>query len=142
HRSLCAGHIEAASSQRPGRADVPASRARRNRPTGGARRSAGRFDESVGAAQHRVHALVRLIHYRFIELADRRSIGMSVERKEENTAAEGKGLRVGLSGKLLLFTALFVMIGEILVFVPSIANYRLAWLSDRLSAAHTAALVL
>jgi signal transduction histidine kinase len=67
---------------------------------------------------------------------------MSVERKEENTAAEGKGLRLGLSGKLLLFTALFVMIGEILVFVPSIANYRLAWLSDRLSAAHTAALVL
>jgi signal transduction histidine kinase len=51
-------------------------------------------------------------------------------------------VRLGLSGKLLLFTALFVMIGEILVFVPSIANYRLAWLSDRLSAAHTAALVL
>src|SRR5690606_35141922 len=51
-------------------------------------------------------------------------------------------VRLGLSGKLLLFTALFVMIGEILVFVPSIANYRLAWLSDSLSAAHTAALVL
>lgn len=50
--------------------------------------------------------------------------------------------RLGLSGKLLLLTVLFVMIGEILVFVPTIANYRLAWLSDRLAAAHTAALVL
>jgi signal transduction histidine kinase len=67
---------------------------------------------------------------------------MSMQRNEERMAAEGKGARLGLSGKLLLFTALFVMIGEILVFVPSIANYRLAWLSDRLSAAHTAALVL
>ena len=67
--------------------------------------------------------------------------GMSVERNEERPAADGKA-RLGLSGKLLLLTALFVMIGEILIFVPSIANYRLAWLSDRLSAAHTAALVL
>lgn len=49
---------------------------------------------------------------------------------------------LGLSGKLLLLTALFVMVGEILVFVPTIANYRIAWLSDRLASAHTAALVL
>jgi signal transduction histidine kinase len=34
------------------------------------------------------------------------------------------------------------MLGEVLIYVPSIANYRLAWLSDRLAAAHTAALVL
>ena len=51
-------------------------------------------------------------------------------------------LRVGLSGKLLLLTVLFVMVAEILIYVPSVANFRLNWLNDRLAAAHTAALVL
>jgi signal transduction histidine kinase len=50
--------------------------------------------------------------------------------------------RFGLSGKLLLLTILFVMITEVLVYVPSIANFRLNWLNDRLAAARTAALVL
>jgi signal transduction histidine kinase len=50
--------------------------------------------------------------------------------------------RFGFSGKLLVLTALFVMVAEILIYVPSIANYRLMWLSDRLAAARTAALVL
>ena len=48
----------------------------------------------------------------------------------------------GLSAKLLVLTILFVMIAEVLIYVPSIANYRLNWLQDRLAAAHTAALVL
>ena len=34
------------------------------------------------------------------------------------------------------------MLAEILIYVPSIANFRLNWLNDRLAAAHTAALVL
>lgn len=51
-------------------------------------------------------------------------------------------LRFGLSSKLLLLTVLFVMIAEVLIYVPSIANFRLNWLRDRLAAAHTAALVL
>src|SRR6188768_4416030 len=50
--------------------------------------------------------------------------------------------RLGLSGKLLVLTILFVMIAEVLIYVPSIANFRLNWLNDRLAAAHTAALVL
>jgi hypothetical protein len=50
--------------------------------------------------------------------------------------------RVGLSGKLLLLTILFVMLAEVLIYVPSVANFRLNWLNDRLAAAHTAALVL
>jgi signal transduction histidine kinase len=50
--------------------------------------------------------------------------------------------RFGLSGKLLVLTILFVMITEVLVYVPSIANFRLNWLNDRLAAARTAALVL
>ena len=48
---------------------------------------------------------------------------------------------MGLSGKLLVLTLLFVMIAEVLIYVPSIANYRLNWLNDRLSDAYTAALV-
>ena len=52
------------------------------------------------------------------------------------------GPRFGLSGKLLLLTVLFVMAAEIFIYVPSIANFRLNWLTDRLAAAHTAALVL
>ena len=48
----------------------------------------------------------------------------------------------GCPGKLLVLTILFVMIAEVLIYVPSIANFRLNWLNDRLSAAYTAALVL
>src|SRR5512135_1192233 len=52
------------------------------------------------------------------------------------------GPRIGLSGKLLFLTVLFVMVAEVLIYVPSVANFRLNWLNDRLAAAHTAALVL
>ena len=59
------------------------------------------------------------------------------------TPANGwKRLRVGLSGKLLLLTVVFVLLAEILIYVPLIANFRINWLNDRLAAAHTAALVL
>jgi hypothetical protein len=50
--------------------------------------------------------------------------------------------RLGLSGKLLLLTILFVMMAEIFIYVPSVANFRIMWFNDRLAAAHTAALVL
>ena len=53
-----------------------------------------------------------------------------------------RGWRLGLSGKLLFLTILFVMVAEVLIYVPSIANFRINWLNDRLAAAHTAALVL
>jgi len=53
-----------------------------------------------------------------------------------------RGVRIGLSSKLLFLTILFVMLAEVLIYVPSIANFRLNWLNDRLAAAHTAALVL
>lgn len=49
---------------------------------------------------------------------------------------------VGLSGKLLMLTAIFVMVAEILIFLPSVATYRISWLDDRLASARTAALVL
>jgi signal transduction histidine kinase len=50
-------------------------------------------------------------------------------------------IRFGLSAKLLVLTVLFVMLAEICIDVPSIANFRLTWLTNKLSAAHTAALV-
>src|SRR6202046_5166129 len=50
--------------------------------------------------------------------------------------------RLGLSGKLLLLTIPLVMIAEILIYVPAIANFRMNRLNDRLGAANTAALVL
>ena len=57
-------------------------------------------------------------------------------------AIDPRPSRLGLSGKLLVLTILFVMIAEVLIYVPSISNFRLNWLNDRLAAARTAALVL
>ena len=48
----------------------------------------------------------------------------------------------GLSERLLLLTVLFVMVAEVLIYVPSIASFRLTWLNDRLAAAQIAAMVL
>ncbi|MGV1014177.1 MAG: sensor histidine kinase [Methyloceanibacter sp.] len=46
----------------------------------------------------------------------------------------------GLSAKLLLLTIIFVMLAEVLVFVPSISNFRRQWLTERLAAAEIASL--
>jgi signal transduction histidine kinase len=46
----------------------------------------------------------------------------------------------GLAGKLLLLTVVIVMMGEVLIFVPSIANFRLTWLKNRIATAEIAAL--
>ena len=70
---------------------------------------------------------------------------MTQDSTPASTAGKGvaaQGLRFGLSGKLLILTILFVMIAEVLIYVPSIANFRLSWLSDRVAVARTVALVL
>ncbi|MBD1544719.1 sensor histidine kinase [Roseibium aggregatum] len=55
----------------------------------------------------------------------------------------GKGYRLGgLSGKLLLLTIVFVMLAEVCIYVPSVANFRNNWLQDRLTTAGVAASVL
>jgi signal transduction histidine kinase len=46
----------------------------------------------------------------------------------------------GLSGKVLLLTIVFVLIGEVLIFLPSIANFRIQWLKSRIAQAEIAAL--
>jgi len=48
----------------------------------------------------------------------------------------------GLSGKLLILTTLFIMLVEILIFVPSVANYRLIWLSRHFTTGEAASLAL
>ena len=47
---------------------------------------------------------------------------------------------LGLSAKLLLLTLAVIMLAEILIFVPSVANFRDNWLHDRLRFAEIAAL--
>lgn len=59
-------------------------------------------------------------------------------RSPLTATAERRG--IGLSSKLLLLTVVFVMLAEVLIFVPSVANFRITWLSDRLTAAQLAAL--
>src|SRR5262249_17650253 len=90
-------------------------------------------DQRLGAARHRLAAPLRL---------SRGSMDMT---DRPAAAADGSSrvrARMGLSAKLLVLTLSFVMIAEVLIYVPSVANFRLNWLSDRLPAAHTAALVV
>lgn len=48
----------------------------------------------------------------------------------------------GLSGKVLALTVLFVMLGEVLIFLPSIANFRITWLKNKIAIAEVAALAV
>ncbi len=59
---------------------------------------------------------------------------------EDDDGAKTSRIGMGLSAKLLLLTSVFVMLAEILIFLPSIANFRINWLTDRLTAARLASL--
>ena len=54
--------------------------------------------------------------------------------------SETIGRLTGLSGKVLILTIIFVMLGEVLIFLPSIANFRLQWLKTRIAQGEIAAL--
>jgi signal transduction histidine kinase len=47
---------------------------------------------------------------------------------------------LGLPAKLLLLTAIFVMLAEIFIFLPSVSSFRIGWLDERLTAAQLATL--
>jgi signal transduction histidine kinase len=47
-----------------------------------------------------------------------------------------------LSARLLILTALFVMLAEVLIYLPSVSRFRVVWLEERLSAAHLALLAV
>ncbi len=59
------------------------------------------------------------------------------------TVTNRQGSRFGrsLSAKLLMMTNDFVMIAEVLTFDPSVANFRMRWLEERVNTAAVAALV-
>lgn len=63
----------------------------------------------------------------------------------ENTKATSVPTRPsllgGLSGKLLILTVIFVMIAEVLIFVPSVANFCVTWLQNKLDTAEVASIV-
>ncbi|PSC06191.1 histidine kinase [Alsobacter soli] len=65
-----------------------------------------------------------------------------IQRQHEKAASRRARLRPGLSERLLVLTVLFVMLAEVLIYVPSVANFRRNWLNDRIGAAQIAALVL
>ncbi|MDE0391943.1 MAG: HAMP domain-containing sensor histidine kinase [Rhodospirillales bacterium] len=48
----------------------------------------------------------------------------------------------GLSARLLVLTVLFVLLGEIFIYVPSIARHRMVFLEERIEAARIAALAV
>jgi signal transduction histidine kinase len=47
-----------------------------------------------------------------------------------------------LSARLLVLTIFFVMLGEVLIFVPSVARFRMTWLDNHIASGHLAALAL
>lgn len=49
---------------------------------------------------------------------------------------------LGLSSRLLILTAAFVMLAEVLIYIPSVANFRRNWLADRISGAQMVTLFL
>src|SRR5262249_51724296 len=56
--------------------------------------------------------------------------------------ASGIVLLQSLSARLLVLTIFFVMLGEVLIFVPSVARFRMTHFENHLAAGHIAALSL
>ncbi|MCT7373930.1 ATP-binding protein [Chelativorans salis] len=70
---------------------------------------------------------------------------MADEQQENGKAAGDAGavpLTRGLSTKLLLLTILFVMGAEVLIFIPSVANFGQQWMSQRLQTVAAVGVVL
>ena len=47
---------------------------------------------------------------------------------------------LGLPAKLLMLTVVFVLLAEVLIFLPSVSTFRIDWLNERLTAAQLATL--
>ena len=72
----------------------------------------------------------------------RRPLTNVTAREPETRRARRRLPALGLPSKLLLLTIAFVMLAEVCIFVPSIANFRKNWLMERLTAAQIAALAV
>ncbi|NTS30881.1 HAMP domain-containing histidine kinase [Phyllobacterium sp. BT25] len=68
------------------------------------------------------------------------------QKSAETSATRHAGRRLPvfkrLSGKLLLLTLLFGLVAEVMIFVPTMADMRIRWLSDRLNTVAAASVVL
>ena len=51
-------------------------------------------------------------------------------------------IKESLSTRLLLFTIIFVIVAEILIYAPSIANFRVTWIEQKLAESNIAILVV
>jgi len=51
-------------------------------------------------------------------------------------------IKESLSARLLMFTIFFVLIAEIVTYVPSVANFRQNWIEQKIAAANIAILVI
>lgn len=80
---------------------------------------------------------------------EQKGLGRAIQRAFVRAATAGrtlienlslKRMRLGLSAKLLLITIAFLMVAELLIFLPSIAKFRIDWLNDRLTASYVSAL--
>src|SRR5260370_41547287 len=47
-----------------------------------------------------------------------------------------------LSARLLVFTIFFVMLGEVMIFAPSVGRFRVTYLEGKIAAGHLAVLAL
>ena len=61
---------------------------------------------------------------------------------EYPTASAPPPIRRSLSARLLILTIVFVMLAEVMIFLPSVARYRVSYLQQRLDEANLAALSL
>jgi methyl-accepting chemotaxis protein len=57
-----------------------------------------------------------------------------------NGLPESKSRISGLSAKVLVLTIIFVLLGEVLIFLPSIANFRIQWMKMHVAQAEIASL--
>ena len=49
------------------------------------------------------------------------------DKRQQTDVSERTPFITSLSGKVLALTVIFVMLGEVLIFLPSIANFRIQW---------------
>ncbi len=78
------------------------------------------------------------------------AVSSAIERRVEpvtlvlprHNLVSHRHLRIGLAGRLIALIAGFVLIAQIMIFVPAISNMRFNWLRNHLSSAYVAALTL
>lgn len=76
----------------------------------------------------------------FFYPSDGKDRAQALPVQDKPAPADRRAFRFGLSARLLWLTIAFVMLAEVLIFLPSVANFRKNWLMERLAAAQIASL--